>query len=229
MSNLRRASEQYRAVGDDGICEVVSPDRPAGVSALLLDRDGVIVEEVGYLHRPADVQLIPGTAELIARANAVGVPVVVVTNQAGIGRGYYGWDEFFAVNEEIERRLALSGARVDAVFACPFHVDGIAPYAVADHPDRKPLPGMFLRAEKLLGLDLSSSWLIGDTVSDVRAAVNAHLAGAAHVLTGHGDDDRTVVEGLELPEGFQLRLIDRPGDFPALSEVFDSVRPADMS
>ena len=123
-------------------------------------------------------------------ANARGLAVVIVTNQAGIGRGYYGWRDFAAVQEAILGALAAAGARIDAIFACAHHPAGNPPYAHPNHPARKPNPGMLLRAAQALDLDLGRSWLIGDKTIDLEAARAAGLAGALHVLTGHGAAQR---------------------------------------
>jgi D-glycero-D-manno-heptose 1,7-bisphosphate phosphatase len=149
--------------------------------ALFLDRDGVIVEEMHYLHRPEDARLIPHAGRVIAAANQRGIAVVMVTNQSGIGRGYYGWSDFAAVQEQILADLAADGGCVDGVYACPHH---------PDHGARKPNPGMLLRAESMLHLDLASSWIVGDHASDLQAGLNAGLAGGLHVLTGHGTHDQ---------------------------------------
>ena len=170
-------------------CEV-RPDAARGEAALFLDRDGVLVEETEYLSRVQDIAFISGASAVIAAANRRGIPVVLVTNQAGIGRGYYGWTEFAAVQDAILRTLAADGARIDAVYACPHHPDGKEPFFHRDHPSRKPNPGMLLRAVADLELDPARSWLVGDKVSDIEAAARAGLAGAMHVLTGHGAAER---------------------------------------
>ena len=176
-------------VDSEGIwCQVhhrIGPDRPA----LFLDRDGVVVVEVGYLHEPEKAELIPGAADVVKRANALEVAVVFVTNQAGIARGYYGWAEFHATQERIFDLLAAEGARVDAVYACPHHKDGIEGYRHASHPARKPNPGMLTRAADALSLDMASSWIVGDRAGDLEAGRNAGLAGGLHVTTGHGARD----------------------------------------
>jgi D-glycero-D-manno-heptose 1,7-bisphosphate phosphatase len=183
--------------------------QPAAVpsSALFLDRDGVIVEDPGYLSRAADLKLIPGAAALIALANRRGIPVVEITNQAGIGRGYYGWSEFVTVEEALARALALEGASVNAVFACPYHRDGVATWAHPDpdHPARKPRPGMLFAAEKLLNLDLRRSWIVGDRLADLQAGYHAGLHGGLHVLTGVGASERPAVAQWT-PQNFDLRL-----------------------
>jgi D-glycero-D-manno-heptose 1,7-bisphosphate phosphatase len=173
--------------------------------ALFLDRDGVIVEDPGYLCRPDDLRMIPGAAALIASANRRGIPVVEVTNQAGVGRGYYTWKEFVAVEEALAQMLADSFAHVDAILACPYHRDGIPPWAHPDHPSRKPRPGMLLAAEKLLNLDLPASWIVGDKLSDLEAGYSAGLRGGLHVLTGTGPRHRPGVAKWK-PEKFDLRL-----------------------
>lgn len=173
----------------EGIYLGVHPDARAAIDrrpALFLDRDGVIVELIDYLHRPEDVRLIAGAGAAIAEFNRAGVPVIVVTNQAGIGRGYYDWADFVRTEREITRQLAVTGARGDAVIACPFHAEAVGSYVHPDHPCRKPNPGMFLLGRDRLTLDLGASWLVGDNLSDVDAAARAGLAGVVHVLTGHG-------------------------------------------
>ncbi len=214
---LRRASQEEGvpssatdgtyARPDDGIRgRVLRPsDRSSAMRALFLDRDGVIVKETGYLGRSESVQLIRGASEAIARANRLGVPVVVVTNQAGIGRGRYDWTAFESVNREMNRQLAEEGAWLDAIYACPFHPEALPPYQAVDHPGRKPEPGMLLRAAQDLNLDLRASWIVGDTVGDILAGRRAHLAGAVLVLTGHGSRDRDKVIALRT-EGFPVMV-----------------------
>ncbi len=153
--------------------------------AVFLDRDGTLNEEVDYLCDPERLVLIPGAAAAVARLNARGIPVVVVTNQSGIGRGKYGWQEFAAVMSRMESLLALERARIDAVYASAHHEKGQGEYAVADHPDRKPNPGMLRRAAEEHGLDLGRSWMVGDKALDLEAG---HRAGcrSALVRTGYG-------------------------------------------
>ena len=173
--------------------------------ALFLDRDGVIVEEPGYLHRPEDVVMIPGAAEVISSANRAGVPVIVITNQAGIGRGYYGWDAFCAVENKIAENLRRQGAVLDAVIACPYHRDGVAPWNLPDHPARKPRPGMLLTAAHLLNVDLSQSWIVGDKMVDIEAGFAAGLRGGMQVLTGEGPEHRAAALNWKRPN-FELQM-----------------------
>jgi len=183
------------------------PDSTSGRAALFLDRDGIVVDEVHYLHKPADVKLIDGAAAVIATANRAGIPVILITNQAGIGRGYYGWPEFAATQAEICARLRAEDAELDAVVACPFHADAQPPYRHPNHPCRKPGPGMLLMAADALNLDLKRSWVVGDQASDLRAGRAAGLPGGLHVLTGHGQDHRSDAETLRGPD-FDVRLAD---------------------
>lgn len=181
------------------------PDHPR--PGLFLDRDGVIVEDPGYLSRVHDVAFIPGAASLIAEANRRKIPVVEITNQAGIARGYFGWDAFQAIEEHVTEQLAGQGAALDAVLACPYHPDGIAPWNHPDHPARKPRPGMLLAAGRLLHLDLKRSWIVGDKLDDLQAGHAAGLRGGLHVLTGHGAAHRPAVLSWDHPD-FDLRLGD---------------------
>lgn len=168
--------------------------------ALFLDRDGVIVEETNYLHRVADMRLIEGAAILIRAANERMLPVVMVTNQSGVGRGYYGWSDFAILQDALVAQLAAAGAHLDMVLACAFHEDAQPPFKATDHQWRKPRPGMLHAAADTLTLDLGQSWIVGDSASDIEAGCNAGLAGAVHVATGHGERDRTAALALATSE-----------------------------
>jgi len=202
------APGRFRSDFDDALGMWIRAPLQAGASprpALFLDRDGVIVEDSGYLACPAGLKLIPGAAAIIALANRWGIPVVEVTNQAGIGRGYYGWREFAEVEAALADALAREGAAIDAVFACPYHPDGISRWAHPDHPARNPRPGMLLAAGRLLNLDLKCSWIVGDRWADLLAGHAAGLRGGLHVLTGVGASERPAVSRWS-PENFDLRL-----------------------
>lgn len=160
-----------------------------GKPCLFLDRDGVLVEETNYLHRTADVAIIAGVPDAIARVNRMGIPVVMVTNQAGIGRGYYDWAQFIEVQTFILELCAKHGAHYDMVLACAYHAQGITPYNQAAHPWRKPGCGMMEEAANTLGVDLSRSHIIGDTLADLGAGAKAHLSGGTLVATGHGESE----------------------------------------
>jgi D-glycero-D-manno-heptose 1,7-bisphosphate phosphatase len=148
---------------------------PAGRPALFLDRDGTINVDTGYPDDPAAMALRGGIAPVIEAANQRGIPVVVVTNQSGIARGYFGWDAFARVNKRVLNLLAEQNAFVDMVLACAYHEAGSGPLAVADHPMRKPNPGMLLEAGRRLGLDLKRSLIVGDKPADMEAGRRAGL------------------------------------------------------
>lgn len=189
---VEHQSDLQTHVDAEGIwCEVGGAARSGGAAgrpALFLDRDGVIVEEIAYLHRPEDVRLIAGAGEVVAAANRARIPVVVVTNQSGVGRGYYGWREFAATQASIAEELAAFEAAWDMVVACPYHRHARPPYDRDDHPDRKPNPGMLRRAERRLGVALARSWIVGDRWLDMAAGRAAGAAGGLHVATGYGGD-----------------------------------------
>ena len=169
-------------------CQVIAP-LELGRPALFLDRDGAMIVEENYLSDPEKVVLIDGTIETVIAANQRNIAVVIVTNQSGIARGYFGWETFSVVQKRLLELLAQCGAKINAVYASPFHKNGKEPYRHPSHPSRKPNPGMLLRAQDELGVDLSRSWIVGDKAGDLKAGLNAGLAGGLHVLTGHGRDE----------------------------------------
>ncbi|WP_457153555.1 HAD-IIIA family hydrolase [Mesorhizobium sp. P5_C1] len=148
---------------------------PTGTPALFLDRDGTINFDTGYPDDPAEMVLREDIAAAIGAANRAGIPVIIVTNQSGIARGYYGWSDFAAVNGRVLDLLRADNAFVDMVLACAYHEAGEGPLAIADHPMRKPNPGMLLEAAKCLGLDLQRSLIVGDKPADMEAGQRAGL------------------------------------------------------
>lgn len=148
-------------------------------AALFLDRDGVINVDRGYVHTIAAFEFLPGVFATVRAAAAMGLATVVVTNQAGLGRGYYDEAQFSALTAWMCDRFAAEGAPLLAVYHCPFHADALPPYNVADHPDRKPNPGMLLRAARDHRLDLGRSLLIGDQPSDIAAGRAAGITALA--------------------------------------------------
>jgi D-glycero-D-manno-heptose 1,7-bisphosphate phosphatase len=176
-------------VDDIGLWCQIGSAACAGRPALFLDRDGVIVEDTHYLGRAEDLRMIAGAAAAIARCNGLGIPVVMVTNQSGIARGYYDWNGFCAVQDALFAALAAAGGHLDAVLACAYHADGLAALRVAGHPWRKPNPGMILEAGSRMQLDLTRSWIVGDRVHDLNAGMAAGLAGGTLVSSHGGPQD----------------------------------------
>lgn len=159
--------------------------------AAFLDRDGVLIHDCGYPHRPDQLQMMQGAATAVKRLNDAGYVTVIVTNQSGVARGYFSEETMHAFHDLLLAELAKGGARIDAVYHCPFHEKAVQDkYRHADHPDRKPNPGMLLRAAKDHDLDLSqTSLMIGDNTSDTEAATRAGVRG--YLFEG-GDLDQFV-------------------------------------
>jgi D-glycero-D-manno-heptose 1,7-bisphosphate phosphatase len=161
--------------------------------ALFFDRDGVLNVDVGYAHRVEDLRWTPGARAAIRSANDAGWWVFVVTNQSGIARGLYGLREMDQFHAAMAAQLAEVGARVDAVYSCPFHPEAVTPeWRHPDHPDRKPNPGMLLRAMADHPVDAGRSLLIGDKPSDLEAARRAGVRGVLY----EGGDLSALVAGL---------------------------------
>ncbi len=147
--------------------------------ALFLDRDGVINEEKNYVFRVEDFEFIPGIFELCAAAQRLGFKLVVITNQAGIGRGYYTEADYHHLNEWMLEQFRANGIVIDRVYHCPYHpTAGIGAYRRQSF-DRKPNPGMILKARDDFDLDLSQCVLIGDKDSDIEAG---RAAGAGYLV-----------------------------------------------
>ena len=151
-------------------------------SALFLDRDGVIIEDKHYISNPSEVKLCNGIKDVIKSAFENDFIIVVITNQSGIGKGLFGWDDYQSVTE---RMLFLLGDR--------YKINAIYANSYTDFDNgywRKPAPGMFFEAARDLSIDLESSIIIGDRESDLKAGLSAGLKKLVHVLTGHGNDER---------------------------------------
>ena len=134
----------------------------AGRPAVFLDRDGTLIIDRHYLSDPAGVELLPGAARAVARLNAAGLFVALVTNQSGIGRGYFTEEEYRAVHRRLCELLAAEGARLDADYHCPLGPDVPDPWEC-----RKPRTGLYRRAAAEHGLDLARSFYVGDRLRDV--------------------------------------------------------------
>lgn len=141
--------------------------------ALFLDRDGVINVDHGYVHKQECFEFVDGIFELVTEARALDYLLVVVTNQSGIGRGFYTENDFTRLNNWMKDQFEARGAPLDAVYFCPDHpVHGLGHY-LRDSPMRKPGPGMLLQARKDLGIDMAGSIMVGDNRSDMQAGAAA--------------------------------------------------------
>lgn len=153
-------------------------------TAVFLDRDGTIIEDAGYLGDPQKVRLIRDAADAIRRFRQAGCLVVIVSNQSGVARGFFDEVALYKVHAHLESLLAEKGAATDQAYYCPY-LDGPEAIVVAYRRDsdlRKPRPGMLLRAAKELDIDLSRSWMIGDSSTDVQAGISA---GCRTILLRH--------------------------------------------
>ncbi|MFN6980799.1 MAG: D-glycero-alpha-D-manno-heptose-1,7-bisphosphate 7-phosphatase [Brevundimonas sp.] len=149
-----------------------------GVPAVFLDRDGVLIEDSGYPHLPEHLKLVPGATTAVRRLNRLGYLAVIVTNQSGVARGMFDEDQMNGFNALLVKRLAQDGAVIGAVYACPFHPEARDErYRHPDHPDRKPNPGMLLRAIADHDIDPAKSFMIGDQPRDIEAAQRAGVSG----------------------------------------------------
>jgi D-glycero-D-manno-heptose 1,7-bisphosphate phosphatase len=148
--------------------------------AVFLDRDGTLNDNLDYLIRPEQMRLLPGVGAALCALRAAGFACVVVTNQSAVGRGMISAAELECIHAELCRQLADAGATLDAIYVAT---------AVTDHPDRKPAPGMLLRAAEELNLDLANSWMIGDALRDMQAGQAAGCKGCVLVRSGHPIDE----------------------------------------
>lgn len=141
--------------------------------ALLLDRDGVINKNYGYVHKPECFHFVDGIFNLARGAHEKGYKIVVITNQAGIGRGYYTEDQFHQLTAWMCRKFLSNGVPISGVYFSPYHpTEGLGCY-LRDDVSRKPRPGMVLQAQQDLSLDLKHSVLVGDKASDILAGLAA--------------------------------------------------------
>jgi D-glycero-D-manno-heptose 1,7-bisphosphate phosphatase len=152
--------------------------------AVFFDRDGTVIELVHHLTDPKKVRLLPHAGEALRELRRHGYACVLVTNQSVIGRGMLTMDGLGAVHAELLRQLADRGAELDGFYFCPV-VPAQTDVLVVEHPDRKPGPGMLLRAAAELDLDLKRSWMVGDSISDMLAGRNAGCRGTILVRTAY--------------------------------------------
>ena len=170
--------------------------------ALFLDRDGVVIEDKHHLCDPKLVELCPGAKKVIKAAKGKGWSVVLITNQSGISRGFFSWDDYQRVTVKMLNLLGKN-AEPTAIYANGYGPDQ------SQQSWRKPNPGMLLEAAKDLRVDLSQSTIIGDRLSDLKAGTNAGLSALIHVLTGHGQKERALVK----------KAIDAKNQFPRAAIV----------
>jgi len=153
------------------------------MDVVFLDRDGVINKEVGYLHKVEDFEFINGVFDTCLNFQSSGYQIIIVTNQSGIARGYYGEKEFHQVNNWMLEQFQSHGIEILDVFFCPHSPD-------SDCNCRKPKPGMFNQAKNKYGIDMENSWMIGDKEADIQAANSAGILNTVLVKSGHDIDEK---------------------------------------
>ena len=152
------------------------------IKTIFLDRDGVINKEVGYLHKIEDFKFIDGVFDACLYFQSIGYQLVIVTNQSGIGRGYYDEDTFHIVNNWMLNQFKNQGVSILDVFFCPHGPE-------SNCNCRKPKPGMFNQANDKYGIDIKNSWMIGDKEADIKAANTAGIQNTILVKSGHEIDE----------------------------------------
>jgi len=161
----------------------VPPDEICPRPGLFIDRDGTIIELVNYLSNPSDVCPIDDAITLIVEACYKNIPVIMVTNQSGIGRGYYDWEAFSKVQAAVIDIVAKVGGAIHGIYAC-------SALPESNSYCRKPNPGMIFAGAEDLAIDLPNSWIVGDTANDLLAGKRAGLKNGWLVKTGYGQKER---------------------------------------
>lgn len=182
--------------------------------AFFLDRDGVIIEEVGYLSDTRQMKLLPGAAGAIREMNRAGVPVLVITNQAGVARGYFTEDRVIELHRHLDRLLASYDAHIDRYYYCPHHPQATVEAYRLDCACRKPKPGMLYRAASEFGLSLADSVMVGDKMCDVLAGLHAGCKPLL-VLSGYG-----VETAAHLEQESDLKSVNVAADLCAAVKFF---------
>ncbi len=154
-------------------------------TAVFLDRDDTILKDPGYLGDPGLIEILPGAAQAIRSLNESGIPVIVVTNQSGVARGFFDEKTLLSIHERLKSLLAGQGATIDAIYYCPHHPEGIVEEYRIACACRKPEPGLLLRAARDFGLDLRVCYLVGDKPIDMETI---HKVGGKGILVGAGKD-----------------------------------------
>jgi D-glycero-D-manno-heptose 1,7-bisphosphate phosphatase len=177
---------------------------------VFLDRDGTIIEDVGFLRAVSQIDLLPWAAAAIRQLRDAGYVVVVITNQSGVGRGYFDEAHVAATHRALDAALAAAGAAVDGYYYCPHYPDSADPRYGGTCDCRKPAPGLLWRAAQDLGLDLGASWMVGDWWRDVEAG---HAAGTRTILirTGRSAEHRPAPPGAPTPDAILNNLMEAAG------------------
>jgi len=186
------------------------------VKAVFLDKDGTLIEDVPYNADPDRIRLMPRAAEGLFRLHAAGYSLVVVSNQAGVARGYFDEEALVPVEARLRELLDEAGVLLAGFYYCPHHPEGsVEPYAI-ECDCRKPQPGMILQASRDLGVDPKESWLVGDILNDVEAG---RKAGCKTVLIDNGNETEWVLTRERLPDHVARDLAEAASIILAVDEA----------
>lgn len=166
------------------------------MKAVLLDRDGTVIADKGYVTVPEQVEVLPGVPAAIASIRAAGWKVFVVTNQAGVAKGLITEEELAGIHMRLVMMLGAEGAELDGIYACPHHPDGSVPDYAIECGCRKPRAGLLRQAASEHGLDLAGCVMVGDSLRDLEAGREAGTA-TVLVLTGHGREAAAAEHGAD--------------------------------
>ena len=171
---------------------------------MFLDRDGTLIEDVGYISDPKRVRVLPGVVEGLTQLRSAGFALVVVSNQSGLARGYFTFEQFNAVHKQFLALLTQAGITLTGCYYCPYYSQGSVKAYCRESDERKPAPGMLLRAARNHSLHLPSSWMIGDGSVDVSAGI----AAGVRTIKLSAADDRPIGDSEPKPDFFAENLIE---------------------
>ncbi len=177
-------------------------------TAVFFDRDGTLIHDPGYLNHPDQVQVVEGAAEALKEFQVLGYQTVVATNQSGVARGIVTVEMLERIHDRLRELLAVKGAALDAIYYCPYHPDGVVPEYTKESDWQKPKPGMLLAAAAEMDIDLTRSWMIGNSDRDVQAGRSAGcrtiLISSAHGDPGHPHESKPDFVAVNLREAVNI-------------------------
>ena len=177
-------------------------------AAVFFDRDGTLIHDPGYLNHPDQVQVVDGAAEALKEFQLLGYKTIVASNQSGVARGIVTVEMLERIHDRLRELLAIKGATLDAIYYCPYHPDGVVPEYCKESDWQKPKPGMLLAAAAEMDIDLTRSWMIGDSDRDVEAGRSAGcktiLINSAHSDPGHQHESKPDFVAVNLREAVNI-------------------------
>lgn len=196
------------------------------LKAVFLDKDGTIIPDIPYNVDTEKIALNEGAVEGLQLLQSHGYLLIIVSNQAGIARGYFTVEQLNNVEHAITSMCSKFGIYIDGFYYCPHHPDGIVAEYNSDCDCRKPRPGLLLQAAKDLDIDLSSSWMIGDILNDVEAG---NRAGCKTILLNNGNETEWVPGAARIPEYFAMDLAEAARYIVAANKVMTDEKKLDRN